>query len=102
MQSQTPSILVRLHQRWLLSGEHAALEYRGDTDHSIATTCDGGRIQNQLVDQVVGSTTVAASRSRARRYGRNVLEPRRSQGGQCGEGSGDSVYAVEHGCVRRA
>ena len=30
----------------------------------------------------------------------NVLEPRRSQSGQCGEGGWDSVYVVDHGGVR--
>src|SRR5580698_562587 len=86
MRSQTSPISVRLHQRWFLPGEHAACEYCGPASHAVAPACDGGRITSQLVDPLVGSGTVAPSRSRTRRYGWHVLEPRRSQSRQCGEG----------------
>src|ERR1700722_7218067 len=102
MRSQTSPIPVRLHQRWFFPGELAACEYCGAAGHAVAPTCDGGRITPQLVDSPVGSGNVTASGPRTRRYGRNVFEPRRSQSGQCGEGSWGAVYAVDHGGVRCA
>src|SRR5580700_2870247 len=102
MRIQTSAIPVRLHQRWLLPGEYAAFEYCRLASHAIAPACDGGRIASQLVDPLVGSGAVAPSRPRTRRYGWDVLEPRRSQSRQCGEGGRGSVYAVDHGGVRRA
>jgi hypothetical protein len=100
MRRQTSPIPVRLHQRWFLSGEHAAREYCGAPGHAAAPTRDGGRIATQSVYPIVGPGAVNPNRPRTRRHGRHVFEPRRSQGGQCGKGNWDSVYAVDHGGVR--